>query len=123
MIPFVIYKKRISEKQSIRLLRKGSTVNLKGFKTESGTVEGLLRFDEQFKLVLEPKINLSKNSPDIILCPKCNHGKVIKGKSAYGCSDFKSGCEFRFSFDAIKEKAKGKVLSKALVYNIINGKK
>ena len=123
LIPFVIYKKRISEKQSIRLLRKGSTVNLKGFKIESGTVEGLLRFDEQFKLVLEPKINLSKNSPDIILCPKCNHGKVIKGKSAYGCSDFKSGCEFRFSFDAIKEKAKGKVLSKALVYNIINGKK
>jgi DNA topoisomerase-3 len=34
---------------------KGSTVNLKDFKTDLGTVDGLLRFDENFKLKLEPK--------------------------------------------------------------------
>ncbi len=31
-------------------------------------------------------------------CPLCHKGKVIKGKAAYGCSEWKSGCTFRASF-------------------------
>lgn len=31
-------------------------------------------------------------------CPVCGEGKVIKGKTAYGCSRWKEGCEFRKPF-------------------------
>ena len=54
-LPYTFAEKKISENQYLRLLQKGSTVNLKDFKTDAGTVEGLLRFDENFKLKLEPK--------------------------------------------------------------------
>ena len=33
------------------------------------------------------------------LCPKCKQGYVIKGKTAYGCSRWKEGCDFRAPFN------------------------
>ena len=125
ILPFSYFDKKISENQYIRLLKKGCTVNLKGFKTESGEIEGLVRFDENFKLKLEEKNTLSsasqQNVPKKISCPKCKNGTVLKGKSAYGCSNYKNGCDFLFSFDKIREKAAGQTLSKELVYKILNG--
>lgn len=32
------------------------------------------------------------------VCPICHQGTIIKGKSAYGCSHWKSGCAFRLPF-------------------------
>ena len=127
VLPFTFQGKKISEKQYMRLLQKGSTVNLKGFKIESGEVEGLIRFDENFKLKLEPKKSSapsssvdSKTKKDELLCPKCKKGTVIKGKTAYGCSDYKSGCDFRMSFDVVRDKIKGQKATKELVYSILN---
>ncbi len=124
VLPFSFNDKKISEKQYIRLLHKGSTVNLKGFKTETGTVEGLLRFDDAFKLVLEPKRTTPEPSkpdtvPDVLTCPKCKTGTVVKGKTAYGCSAFKSGCDFKVPFDVIREQSKGQKLTKELVFSIL----
>ena len=31
-------------------------------------------------------------------CPKCGKGVVIKGRTAYGCSEWKSGCDWRALF-------------------------
>ena len=31
-------------------------------------------------------------------CPVCGKGIIIKGKMAYGCSDWKNGCTFRQGF-------------------------
>ena len=31
-------------------------------------------------------------------CPKCNKGNILKGKNAYGCSEFKNGCDFRLPY-------------------------
>lgn len=31
-------------------------------------------------------------------CPKCGEGKIIKGKTAYGCSRWKEGCDYRKPF-------------------------
>ena len=50
---------------------------------------------------LEEKAKQKKNSeketiPEI--CPKCGKGKVLKGKTAYGCSEWKNGCDFRIPF-------------------------
>ena len=33
-----------------------------------------------------------------IICPICKQGKILKGKSAYGCSNWKNGCTFRINF-------------------------
>ena len=32
------------------------------------------------------------------ICPKCGIGKVIKGNTAYGCSRWKEGCDWRKPF-------------------------
>lgn len=32
-------------------------------------------------------------------CPKCREGKIIKGKTAYGCSRWREGCDYRRPFD------------------------
>lgn len=33
------------------------------------------------------------------VCPQCKEGIIIKGKSAYGCSNWKNGCNYRIPFD------------------------
>ena len=32
-------------------------------------------------------------------CPLCHKGHIIKGRTAYGCSEYKNGCTFRLPFD------------------------
>jgi len=34
-----------------------------------------------------------------ITCPICGKGHLLKGKTAYGCSEFRSGCPLRLPFD------------------------
>lgn len=119
-IPFEFEGKKISENQYLRLLTKGSTVNLKGFHGDSGIQEGLIRFDENFKLILEPKKGKVTKIPDQITCPKCKKGTILKGKTAYGCSEFKKTCDFIMSFDTIRQKAGDKPLTKKLVFQLIN---
>ena len=103
----------------MRLLQKGSTVNLKDFKTEAGTVEGLLRFDDNFELKLEEKKTAAKPVSDELACPKCQKGTVLKGKTAYGCSHYKSGCDFKVTFDVVRTKLKDQKPTKELVYTIL----
>jgi len=41
-------------------------------------------------------------SPDNIVgqpCPLCGKGTIIKGRTAYGCSEWKNGCTFRKAFE------------------------
>ena len=119
LLPFSFEDKNISENQYLRLLQKGSTVNLKGFKTETGVKEGLVRFNDKFHLVLEEKKTAkpsdTKKTPPIIACPQCKKGTILRGKTAYGCSAYKEGCDFRYSFDALREKANKKPLTVELV--------
>lgn len=39
------------------------------------------------------------SSLDEITCPKCGNGHILKGKTAYGCSNFRSGCDLRLPFE------------------------
>ncbi|MGL2999218.1 DNA topoisomerase 3 [Flavobacterium sp. RSSB_23] len=119
VLPYVFEGKKISESQYLRLLQKGSTVNLKDFKTDAGSVEGLIRFEENFKLKLEPKKTELKKTVDTLTCPKCKKGTVLKGKTAYGCSDYKLGCDFKVTFEMVREKLKDQKPTKELVYSIL----
>ena len=70
---------------------------------------------------VQPKVKKAKKTtiPDTIACPKCKSGNAIKGNTAYGCSDYKKGCDFRVAFDTVRSESKGKKLTKELVYNIL----
>ena len=48
------------------------------------------------KKTVEPE----KEDDDIVgkICPLCGKGTIIKGKTAYGCSEWKNGCDFRKPF-------------------------
>ncbi|GAA3555603.1 DNA topoisomerase 3 [Snuella lapsa] len=123
VLPFKFKGKKVSEKQFIRLLNKGATVNLKGFKTGIGTVEGLLRLNESFQLILEPKqqvVEEGKVDSDVLMCPKCKKGTVVKGRTAYGCSDYKAGCDFVVTFEVLRENIKGRQITKELIYSLLN---
>ena len=74
------------------------------------------------QVILEPKVISAKAKQDVLLCPKCKSGSVIRGKTAYGCSAYKSGCDFKMTFDAVKAKIKGEKATKELVYDILSGR-
>lgn len=38
------------------------------------------------------------------VCPVCGKGTILKGHSAYGCSEYKNGCTFRIPFSDIEER-------------------
>ena len=59
--------------------------------------------------------------PKPLLCPKCKKGKIIKGKTAYGCSEWKADCTFRIPFEIISgEEDIVKLISEGKIS--INGK-
>ena len=35
-----------------------------------------------------------------IACPKCGKGHIIKGRTAYGCNEFRNGCDMLLPFDS-----------------------
>lgn len=118
-LPFVFMEKKLTDKQVERLLKKGATTKLKGFKSGHKKVEGILQLTSDCNVEFVDKIQAEKKVVDSTpKCPKCG-GAIIKGKSAYGCSNWKSGCDFRYSFERIKEKAAGRHLTKDLVLKII----
>jgi DNA topoisomerase-3 len=122
VLPFKFEGKKVSETQYIRLLKKGSTVNLKGFKTKGTAVDGLLRFDTDFKLKLEPKQSVKTEKSAAIKCPKCKLGTILKGKTAYGCSAYKTGCDFKYSFNQLRTDAQNQPLTTQLVITLLNKK-
>jgi DNA topoisomerase-3 len=59
----------------------------------------LLRFDENFKLEVKKTVSATpsiekKAASDALSCPKCQKGQ-LKGNTAYGCSGYKSDCDFK----------------------------
>ncbi len=73
-----------------------------------------------FNLKLEAKKVATVTTSEKINCPKCKAGKILKGKTGYGCSAYKTGCNFVFTFDKIKKIANGRSLTKELVLKIIS---
>ena len=131
-LPFVYADKAISEKQLSRLLAKGSTVKLKGFNIDGQSQPGRLYVDDDYTIQFEgeqskpqpadkqqaasPPKNVRSRQPR---CPKCGIGQIIRGKTAYGCSNWQTGCSFRFPFEEVRRMANGQALTKELVLEIL----
>ncbi len=126
-LPFSFMEKKISDNQLLRLISKGSTVTLKGFKRGSQKVDGVVRFDANYQLsLIPPKAKMPKSAKPAqkkssMICPKCRKGQIIKGKTAYGCSAWQSGCDFRFPFDELIKRIGNRKATASLVKDIISG--
>ena len=77
---------------------EGKKKNTKRVKanTPSKEVEGQLRKEKKSSELVPDDSIIGQP------CPVCGKGHIIKGKSAYGCSEWKSGCTFRLPFHGEK---------------------
>jgi len=99
-IPFELMGKKLSDAQIKTLADKGKTSIIKGFDLGAIKKEGILKLNRDFNIEFEEKQSTdSKIKKDKIpsSCPKCKSGTVIKGNTAYGCSNWKTGCDWRMA--------------------------
>jgi len=59
----------------------------------------------------------TKKKPAKLVCPTCGKGTILRGKTAYGCSEYKSGCTFRLDYTTY-----GEGLTDEQLAEIIKGK-
>ena len=52
----------------------------------------------------------------VLKCPKCEVGKIVKGKSAYGCTEWINGCSFKIPFEVNKYQIDGKLAASLIHY-------
>jgi DNA topoisomerase III len=72
---------------------------------EKGTYEAKNFLDELKDMVRQIVLNVKSDngqkikpissSPEGTICPVCGKGTLLKGKTAYGCSEWKNGCTYR----------------------------
>lgn len=129
-LPFQVKDKTISENQLLRLLQKGETVRLKGFLNEQGEkVAGILYLNAQQHVQWRAANSKKQSQPskekkttppnDQLHCPQCQQGLIIKGQTAYGCSHWNKGCNFRYPFERLRQEAGNQPLSKELVIQLL----
>jgi DNA topoisomerase-3 len=55
--------------------------------------------EEKEKEKKKAETKKKKATPADLTCPKCKEGKIVKGKSVWGCTNWKNGCEIRIPFE------------------------
>ena len=93
VIPFEFMGKKLTDTQIKRLAEKGKTTLIKGFKQHDGSVDGFLELDSEYKIAF------TEAEPEKLVCPSCKTGEIVKGNTAYGCSNFRGGCKLRIPFE------------------------
>jgi DNA topoisomerase-3 len=96
VVPFVVMGKKLTQKQVETLLTKGATPQMKGIEVDGQKKDGQLTFDKEYNIVFKPSEAKAASSAPLT-CPLCG-GNVLTGKSAWGCSNYVSGCRFRVPF-------------------------
>lgn len=91
-IPFSIFGKTLTDKQLETLISKGKSPLIRGFVYQEQKVPGKLSLNEKHTPML--LVDFKENTP----CPICQKGKIVKGKTAWGCSNFREGCNYRVPF-------------------------
>jgi len=108
IIPFEFMGKKLTDAQIKRLAEKGKTSLIKGFKQEDDSVDGFLELTSDFK------INFAEAEPEKLVCPSCKIGEIVKGNTAWGCSNFRGGCKLRIPFEL-----QGKKLTESQVEQLV----
>ncbi|HLN73658.1 MAG: DNA topoisomerase 3 [Methylococcaceae bacterium] len=98
IIPFEFMGKKLTDAQIKRLAEKGKTTLIKGFKQDEETVDGFLELNDENKVIF------TAAEPEKLICPSCKTGEIIKGNTAWGCSNFRGGCKVRIPFEVQDKK-------------------
>lgn len=88
---------------------------LKDNSNSSITVEAEEKPKKVEKKTRTKKVAIS--SVEQIKCPLCKKGHLLKGRQAYGCSEFKSGCRFVLPFSEYSSDMEPKELQKLVKKN------
>lgn len=75
---------------------KEETNEKKKKKVTSGNVTTKRTTRSKSKEKSAPETNIPKEGDK---CPICGKGHIIKGKTAFGCSEWKNGCTYRLTFE------------------------
>jgi len=108
VVQFEQFNKKLSEKQIFQLIDKKKINWMKDFKIKESLVEGRLIINKEFKIELQVK------EEETLKCPRCKEGIILKGKNAFGCNRFKSGCKTIIPFEIF-----GKKLTNTQIKNLI----
>lgn len=107
-LPFEFGGKKLSDTAIRALCQKGRSGEIKTVDAEGKTNVGNVLLSSDFSLSFEPK------APEELRCPRCKKGLVIKGKSAWGCAEYRNGCQLRVPFVFM-----GKTLSESTMEQLI----
>lgn len=61
-----------------------------------------------------PKEKAAPKQPEKPICPVCKKGSILRGKTAYGCSEYKNGCTFRLDYATYGEGLSDEELAKVI---------
>lgn len=101
-IPFQIHHHSIDSKLASNLIHyRKVLIN----KDRNGT-ETTAFLNNDFSSEIRTESPLKAN------CPKCGNGMIKKGKSAFGCSQFKKSCDFLIPFSLLPESTPNKSVEK-----------
>jgi DNA topoisomerase-3 len=91
-VNFTYGGKTLTKKHLMALFEKGKTPPLKGLQSGENKFDGHLEISEagDVKFIVKEE--------DSYTCPKCKTGTIMDGKTAYGCSDWQAGCDFKLPF-------------------------
>ncbi|PKP10529.1 MAG: DNA topoisomerase III [Bacteroidetes bacterium HGW-Bacteroidetes-4] len=103
VVSFEQFGKKLTDKQIEALLSKKLTGLINGFVVKGEKTKGVLSLSNDFtvEIKLEPAArdkNPGIDANQLLTCPKCKQGYLLKGKAAFGCSRFREGCRFVVPF-------------------------
>lgn len=116
-VEFEQYNKKLTEKQVNTLIAKGKTGKITGFVVDGNKQKGILSFNTDFTIAFSAAEETKKEEakPEVLTCPKCGEGTMLRGKSAYGCSKFREGCKFVVPFQVLESDYKTDQLTNAIL--------
>jgi DNA topoisomerase-3 len=118
-VNFELFGKKLNEKQIQTLIEKRKTPKIKGFVVNNQKVNGVVTLNKEFAPEFiqetEEKASTPKPNNNELLCPKCKTGKMLKGNSAWGCSQFQNGCRFIIPFSELNGKFNNPDLTKEIL--------
>ena len=111
-LPFDFQGKKLTDKQIEALILKQKTPKIKGFEFEGKKQNGIV--------ILDPSFDYSfvAEESEVWHCPLCKDGTMMKGNSAFGCSNYKQGCRFIIPFEFM-----GKSLTEAQIKSLVVDRK
>lgn len=91
-LPFDFSGKKLSETNVKALCRKRRSGEIKITDPDGKAIVGYVILNSDLNLSFEAK------ATEELVCPRCRKGLIIKGRTAWGCSEYRNGCQFRIPF-------------------------